>query len=137
MGWTPPLPDSLVKYDRVEESDILADHFEQTGKRIVAATSPILVLHDTTEFSYHRKKPEDIGFLSCLPITKKSAEELGRDYKSCGILLYASVAITAEGLPLELTATQCWTRQVFKEPNLSALLTRLEYPFMRRKVSSG
>lgn len=105
----------FLSNDRVEESEILSGHFGQTARRIESASGPVLILHDTSEFAYHRRKPEDIGYISRLPINKKWAEELGRDYKSCGILLHASLAITPEGLPLGLTSTKFWTREVFKQ----------------------
>jgi len=103
----------FLSNERVSEGEILSGHFEQTAERINATNGPVLILHDTTEFAYHRRKPEDIGFISRLPINKKWAEELGRDYKSCGILLHASLATTSEGLPLGLTSTKFWTREVF------------------------
>ncbi|REJ88240.1 MAG: transposase, partial [Planctomycetota bacterium] len=46
---------------RVDESIILAGHFAATKSRIAAAKGPILMLHDTTEFSYQRARPEKIG----------------------------------------------------------------------------
>lgn len=33
-------------------------NFEATRRRFAATAGPILVLHDTTEFSYRRKRPE-------------------------------------------------------------------------------
>lgn len=39
---------------RVSEADILAGQFEATKQRVPAGNSPILILHDTTEFSYRR-----------------------------------------------------------------------------------
>src|SRR6266849_7159959 len=39
---------------RVNEGDILAGYLQSTRERFVATDSTILVLHDTTEFSYHR-----------------------------------------------------------------------------------
>jgi len=53
---------------RVNEMAILAGHFQATRERFAAAEGPILVLHDTTEFSYTRESKEAIGIL----------------YKSCG-----------------------------------------------------
>src|ERR1700758_2384974 len=47
--------------DRVSESDILAGHFQSTRDRMVATDGPVLVLHDTTEFTYRREQPERIG----------------------------------------------------------------------------
>ena len=47
---------------KVEEGDILAGHFEATKARYAASEGPILVLQDTTEFTYQRRNPHDIGF---------------------------------------------------------------------------
>jgi hypothetical protein len=44
--------------DRVSEAEILGGHFQATRERAAATNRPILVLHDTTEFTYKR---EDIG----------------------------------------------------------------------------
>ena len=41
--------------DRVSEADILAGHFQSTRERTVVTDGPVLVLHDTTEFSYQRE----------------------------------------------------------------------------------
>ncbi|MCC8939216.1 IS4 family transposase, partial [Bradyrhizobium sp. Arg68] len=68
-----------------------------------ATEGPILVLHDTTEFSFKRVKPDLIGF------TGKTA---GRT--QCGILMHSSLAVTTEGLPLGLSAIKFWTRKKFK-----------------------
>src|ERR1700742_3236909 len=40
---------------RVDESIILAGHFAATKARYGGTTGPVLVLHDTTEFSYRRE----------------------------------------------------------------------------------
>ncbi|WP_247296258.1 transposase DNA-binding-containing protein [Bradyrhizobium sp. 179] len=79
--------------ERVNEADILCGHFEATRGRVTATKGPILVLHDTTEFSFKREKPDLIGF------TRKTA---GRT--QCGILMHSSLAVTTEGLPLGLAA---------------------------------
>ena len=47
--------------ERVNEADILAGHFQATKDRFTATQGPILVLHDTTEFSFQRENPEKIG----------------------------------------------------------------------------
>src|SRR5262245_10315683 len=47
--------------DRVSEADILAGHFQSTVDRVAATEGLVLVLHDTTEFSYKREKSEAIG----------------------------------------------------------------------------
>src|SRR5262249_61655332 len=51
---------------RVDEGVILAGHFSATRARFAATSGPILVLHDTTEFSFTRDNPEAIGQLSFL-----------------------------------------------------------------------
>src|ERR1700676_4381832 len=37
--------------ERVSEEDILGGHFQSTRDRFAAADGPILILHDTTEFT--------------------------------------------------------------------------------------
>jgi hypothetical protein len=44
----------------VNEAAILGGHFHATGERFAATSGPILVLHDTTEFSYTRGPREAI-----------------------------------------------------------------------------
>ena len=102
--------------DRVNEADILAGHFRATRERTAAAGGPILVLHDTTEFSFKR---EDIAAVG---ITRKAVAGAYRDsalrhYTACGILMHSSLAVTTEGLPLGLTAVKFWTRAKFKGTN--------------------
>lgn len=99
--------------DRVSEADILSGHFQSTRDRLAAADGLVLVLHDTTEFTYQRERPELIG------ITQRI--NCGRDisgrpklYTACGILMHSSLAITTEGLPLGLAAVKFWTRDKFK-----------------------
>ncbi|WP_346737927.1 IS4 family transposase [Bradyrhizobium japonicum] len=82
---------------------MLCGHFEATRGRVAATEGPIFVLHDTTEFSFKREKPDLIGF------TGKTA---GRT--QCGILMHSSLAVTTEGLPLGLSAIKFWTRKKFK-----------------------
>src|SRR5690348_4524185 len=48
---------------RVTEAEILAGHFECTRERFAATEEVVLVLHDTTEFSYHRADRQAIGIL--------------------------------------------------------------------------
>jgi hypothetical protein len=40
--------------DRVSEAAILAGHFQSTRERFAATQGPILVVQDTTEFTYQR-----------------------------------------------------------------------------------
>ncbi|HYS67058.1 MAG TPA: transposase [Paraburkholderia sp.] len=48
--------------DRVNEQDILSGHFQATAQRFSVTDGPILVLQDTTTFSYEREHPELIGY---------------------------------------------------------------------------
>ena len=41
--------------ERASEEDILRSHFDATQRRFAASDGPILVLHDTMEFSWRRK----------------------------------------------------------------------------------
>lgn len=99
--------------DRISEADILSGHFQSTRERTLATDGPVLVLHDTTEFSYKRDSAEAIG------ITKRinnGRDKTGRPrtHTVCGILMHSSLAVTTEGLPLGLTAIKFWTRKKFK-----------------------
>lgn len=50
--------------ERVNEADILAGHFQATKDRFIATQGPILVLHDTTEFSFRGKAQTRLGSLA-------------------------------------------------------------------------
>ena len=69
--------------DQVSEQDILGGHFQATKDRFVDATGPILVLQDTTTFSYQRDKPEHIGFTGKTKVR-------GKPLTQCGILMHSS-----------------------------------------------
>ena len=101
---------------RVDESAILAGHFEATRARFAASHGIAFVLHDTTEFSYHRLHPDEIG--------KMHKTFVGRDKAGrpqvrtvCGLLMHSSMVVTSEGLPLGLAAIKFWTRKKFKGTN--------------------
>ena len=47
--------------ERVREGDILSGHFDATRARFEAAEGTVLLLQDTTEFSYQRARPELVG----------------------------------------------------------------------------
>jgi hypothetical protein len=101
---------------RVSEEEILAGHFGSTQERVLAESEPILVLHDTTEFTFKR---EDIDAIGRLNKGAAGKNHLGQTnyYTSCGILMHSSLAVTTEGLPLGLAAIKFWTRQKFKGTN--------------------
>ena len=98
---------------KVEEGDILAGHFEATKVRYAASEGPILVLQDTTEFTYQRRNPRDIG---CTKSINSGRDKDGRlrHHAACGILMHSSLAVTADGLPLGLAAVKFWNRDKFK-----------------------
>lgn len=95
---------------RVDEGVILAGHFAATTARFAATAGPVLVLHDTTEFSFQRDTPDAIGKLSLIK---------GRHARHtvCGLLMHASLVLTTAGVPLGLAAAKFWTRKKFKGTN--------------------
>lgn len=97
---------------RVDESLILAGHFAATQARMAAAKGPLLILHDTTEFSFQREHPEAIGKTRLLPRSRFRGA-----ITKCGLLMHSSLAITAAGKPLGLAAVKFWTRKKFKGTN--------------------
>jgi hypothetical protein len=99
--------------DRVSEADILAGHFQSTRDRTVATDGPVLVLHDTTEFTYQRESTDAIGITKSINSGRDKAGRL-RSHTVCGILMHSSLAVTTEGLPLGLAAIKFWTRKKFK-----------------------
>jgi hypothetical protein len=99
--------------DRVSEADILAGHFQSTFERAVATDGPVFVLHDTTEFSFHREDTEAIGITKSINSGRDKAGRL-RSHTVCGILMHSSLAVTSQGLPLGLAAIKFWTRKKFK-----------------------
>jgi len=101
---------------KVNEAAILAGHFQATGDRVAATTGPVLVLHDTTEFTYSRESHEAVGILkTSFGGWRKDGRP--RLHTICGILMHSSLAVTVEGLPLGLTAVKFWTRRKFKGTN--------------------
>jgi len=99
--------------DRVSEADILAGHFQSTRDRTAATGGLVLVLHDTTEFTYQRESSEAIGVTKSINSGRDKAGRL-RSHTVCGILMHSSLAVTTAGLPLGLAAVKFWTRKKFK-----------------------
>lgn len=98
---------------RVDESMILSGHFEATRSRIARTPETILVLHDTTEFSFQRDRPEEIGKTRVLPACRIGQQPVTK----CGLLMHSSLAVTTAGKPLGLLAVKFWTRKKFKGTN--------------------
>jgi Transposase DNA-binding len=103
--------------DRVSEREILAGHFQATRDRLAASDALTLVLHDTTEFTFHRGEVGPVGILH-KSYTGKNKRGRPLHYTVCGILMHSSLAVTLEGLPLGLTAVKFWTRDEFKGCNV-------------------
>ena len=103
--------------DRVCEAEILAGHFQATRERFAAVEGPVLVLHDTTEFSFTREDTHAIGLTK--KVAKGHKDERGRQrmHTVCGILMHSSLVVTTDGLPLGLAAIKLWTRKKFKGTN--------------------
>jgi hypothetical protein len=99
--------------DRINEANILAGHFASTRERFAATSGfPILVLHDTTEFSFTRENVGSIGILK-----KLTVGYAGKYHTTCGILMHSSLVTTGEGLPLGLAAIKFWNRDKFHGAN--------------------
>jgi hypothetical protein len=108
--------------DRVSEAEILAGHFAATRERFAATEGPILVLHDTTEFSYTRNDTAAIGQTHKVASGQKDKAGRQRMHTVCGILMHSSLALTTDGVPLGLAAIKLWTRKKFK--GINALMGR-------------
>ena len=106
----------FLSNEAVSEAEILAGHFHSTHSRVAATDGPILVLQDTTEFSYKRARPKLIGAITTAP-SRREADGRLRMHTVCGLLMHASLAVTTEGLPLGLAAVKFWTRAKFKGTN--------------------
>jgi len=100
--------------ERVSEAEILAGHFASTRERMASVAGPLLVLHDTTCFSYQREDDSDLGPLNHFRSKRGQKTETA---VARGILMHSSLVITPEGLPLGLAATKFWTRREFKDCN--------------------
>jgi hypothetical protein len=103
--------------ERVSDEDILAGHFQATRERFAAiADETVLILHDTTEFTYHRENVQAIGIIHKAAVGR-IGDNRPRHYTVCGIQMHSSLAVTTAGLPLGLAAIKFWTRKRFKGCN--------------------
>ena len=95
---------------RITEEEILSGHFASTQARTAAIQEPLLVLHDTTEFSF-QGAGEGIGLLTAHPFSAQ------RQVRIRGLLMHSSLALTTDGIPLGLLSAKFWTRKNFKGTN--------------------
>jgi hypothetical protein len=99
--------------ERVSEAQILAGHFQATRERFAATEGAILVLQDTTEFTFQRERAEAVGITYSVNSGKDKAGRY-RLHTVCGLLMHASLVVTTQGLPLGLSAVKFWSRQTFE-----------------------
>lgn len=99
----------LLSNERVDDQAIASGHFEATRRRVKASQGPVLVLHDTTTFTFERLYPEDLGFVNQLR-QRHAPEEMSR---VCGLLMHASLAVSQDAVPLGLCALKFWSRAGF------------------------
>jgi len=107
---------------RVEESEILRGHFTATHARCDAYKGPILLLQDTTEFSYKRADVKAVGITKSVNSGRDKQGRL-RAHTVCGMLMHSTLAVTTQGVPLGLSAIKFWTRDKFK--GVSALKRKI------------
>ena len=98
------------------EDAILAGHFQATASRFAATAGLVLVVQDTTAFSFRWAKPETVGAIGRVPIGR-DRNGTPRAHTQCGLLMHTSLVVTLEGLPLGLAAARFWTRKEFKGAN--------------------
>lgn len=98
---------------QVSEQEILQGHFQSTRSRFDSTSGPILVLHDTTIFTYRREDKEPIGITIKRP-TGGLRKDLPQYRTQCGIHMHSSLVVTPEGLPLGLAAIKFFSRKEFK-----------------------
>jgi hypothetical protein len=98
---------------RVDEAEILRGHFAATRARCDAFEGPILLLQDTTEFSYQRADVKAIGITKSVNSGRDKQGRV-RSHTVCGMLMHSSLAVTTQGVPLGLSAVKFWTRKKFK-----------------------
>jgi hypothetical protein len=123
----------FLSNERVSEEGILAGHFQATRDRFVAESDPILILHDTTAFSFQREDARPIGVVT-QGLANKDRQGRPRLFTTCGLLMHASLAVTSEGLPLGLAAVKFLTRQQFKGPHaLQRKMNRTRVPIEEKE----
>ena len=99
--------------DRVEEGEILSGHFAATRARYDACQGTILLIQDTTEFSYQRAASDLVGMTNSVNSGRDKRGRL-RHHTVCGMMMHSSLAVTTGGLPLGLAAVKFWSRKKFK-----------------------
>jgi hypothetical protein len=73
---------------RVDEGDILSGHFAATRARYDASDGPVLLIQDTTEFSYQRANAGAVGVTNSVN-SGRDKRGLLRHHTVCGMGLAA------------------------------------------------
>jgi hypothetical protein len=102
--------------DQMDEAQILAGHFRATRDRLAQFGQTVLLLHDTCEFSFQRKKDSQLGLIGYASFGRDRLDQL-KHFTVRGLLMHSTLALTLDGLPLGLAAIKFWTRQQFKGCN--------------------
>ena len=76
--------------DRVSEAEILAGHLQATSERFAAVDGLILVLHDTTDFSFTRSDTHAIGQTYKVGSGHKDKAGRQRMHTVCGTVFASS-----------------------------------------------
>ncbi|MGH1587918.1 IS4/Tn5 family transposase DNA-binding protein [Methylobacterium phyllosphaerae] len=84
---------------RVSEAQILSGHFAATRERVRASDGTVLVLQDTTEFTFQRESREAVGITRRVNSGRDKAGQV-RLHTLCGLLMHGSLAVTTDGLDL-------------------------------------
>lgn len=98
---------------RVDEGGILGGHGAATAERFRASHGVVLLVQDTTEFSYQRVSTAAIGVTKSVN-SGRDGEGRWRHHTLCGLLMHTSLAVTEGGVPLGVTALKVWTRSKFR-----------------------
>lgn len=108
----------FLSNQRVSEAGILAGHFEAVRLRAQATAGTLLVLHDTTEFTFQRPSAKDFGLLSqpCLDTGQRPGRRK-RNITVRGLLMHNSMVLDLHGVPLGLSAVKFWSRKQFNGCN--------------------
>jgi hypothetical protein len=98
---------------RVSEAEILGGHLAATRGRFEACPGVVLLVQDTTEFTYRRVSVAAIGVTKSVN-SGRDAKGRWRHHTLCGVLQHTSLAVTEDGVPLGITALKVWTRSKFR-----------------------
>ena len=100
----------LFSNERISDKEILSGHLAATSGRVSAGDGPVLVLHDTTEFTFKRGDTQAVGW----PSDHKNGAGKGRvavrRHTEHSVFMHAGLVVTPRGLPLGLAAVRLWTR---------------------------